>query len=79
VHLLGDIITRAGVPIMWPLPLGKYMWRMVGVPNRLAVKVGGRMEGFLRGAFLVVCLLAMVGLVLPQLATLLNLQIWSVH
>jgi hypothetical protein len=37
------------------------------------------MEGFLRGAFLVVCLLAMVGLVLPQLATRLNLQIWSVH
>jgi membrane-bound metal-dependent hydrolase YbcI (DUF457 family) len=79
VHLLGDIITRAGVPIMWPLPLGKYMWKMVGVPNRLAVKVGGRMEGFLRGAFLVVCLLAMVGLVLPQLATRLNLQIWTVH
>ena len=52
---------------------------MVGVPNALAVKVGGRVEGFLRGAFLVVCLIAMVGLVLPQLATRFNLQIWTVH
>jgi membrane-bound metal-dependent hydrolase YbcI (DUF457 family) len=65
VHLLGDFITRAGVPIMWPIPIGHYMWHMVGVPNRIAVKVGGRTESFLRGAFALVSIAAALALVAP--------------
>jgi membrane-bound metal-dependent hydrolase YbcI (DUF457 family) len=47
VHLMGDIITSAGVPILWPIPTGVKrirLWRMIGVPNTLAVEVGGKVE-----------------------------------
>ncbi|HET6211840.1 MAG TPA: metal-dependent hydrolase [Micromonosporaceae bacterium] len=64
-HLLGDIITSAGVPILWPIPTGRHMWRMVGVPDALAVHVGGRVEVFLlRTVFALISLasgLAMLG------------------
>ncbi len=63
VHLLGDMITKNGVPILWPIPVGRRMWRMVGVPNGLAVKVGGKVEVLvLRGAFTVISVLAAAGL-----------------
>jgi membrane-bound metal-dependent hydrolase YbcI (DUF457 family) len=65
VHLLGDIITREGVPILWPIPTGRRLWRMVGVPNVLAVEVGGRAEAILRGAFTVVSVGAALALVAP--------------
>lgn len=68
VHLFGDIITRAGVPIFWPLPTGRRMWRMVGVPDPLALTVGGRVETLvLRSAFTLVSLAAVAGLAAPAL------------
>jgi membrane-bound metal-dependent hydrolase YbcI (DUF457 family) len=68
VHLMGDIVTSAGVPIAWPIPTGRRMWRMIGIPNGIAVKVGGKVEVFvLRGLFAVVALLAAAGLVAPSL------------
>jgi len=68
VHLLGDVITSAGVPILWPLPTGRRMWRMIGVPNALAVSVGGKVETvLLRGAFAIVSIAAAVGLVGPAI------------
>lgn len=66
VHILGDIITSAGVPILWPVPTGRRMWRMVGIPNAIALKVGGKVEVvLLRGTFTVVSLLAAGALLLP--------------
>jgi membrane-bound metal-dependent hydrolase YbcI (DUF457 family) len=66
VHLLGDIITAAGVPILWPLPTGRRMWRMIGVPNAIAVSVGGKVETFvLRGLFTIVSVAASMGLAGP--------------
>ena len=66
VHLLGDIVTRAGVPVLWPLPVGRRTWRMIGVPDGLAVRVGGRVEVVvLRGAFVLVALLAIAALYTP--------------
>ena len=44
VHMLGDMITSAGVPIFWPIPIGRRMWRMIGVPDKIAVEVGGKVE-----------------------------------
>jgi len=32
-HLLGDCVTRQGVPIFWPIPLRGQRWRMVGTPK----------------------------------------------
>jgi membrane-bound metal-dependent hydrolase YbcI (DUF457 family) len=74
VHLLGDIVTREGVPILWPLPTGRRMWRMIGVPNAIAVKVGGRAEAFLRGAFALVSIAAAIALALPTI-----LQRFEIH
>ncbi len=66
VHLLGDLITSAGVPILWPIPTGRRMWRMIGVPNVLAVSVGGKVETILlRGAFALVAIAATLALVAP--------------
>jgi membrane-bound metal-dependent hydrolase YbcI (DUF457 family) len=68
VHLVGDLITREGVPILWPIPTGRRMWRMIGVPNALAVKVGSKVETIvLRGAFMVVAIAAVLGLAAPAL------------
>ncbi len=67
VHLLGDVITREGVPILWPIPTGRRMWRMIGVPNAIALKVGGRMETVLRGAFAIVSVLAALALAAPTI------------
>jgi membrane-bound metal-dependent hydrolase YbcI (DUF457 family) len=68
VHLLGDMVTPEGVPIFWPLPTGRRLWRMIGVPKALAVQVGGRVETVvLRGAFTVVSIAAALGLAAPSL------------
>lgn len=76
VHLLGDVITSAGVPILWPIPTGRRMWRMIGVPNTVAVSVGGRIERFLlRGVFAVVSFAAALGLVAPAIVTKFDIHI----
>jgi membrane-bound metal-dependent hydrolase YbcI (DUF457 family) len=58
IHVLGDMLTRHGCPIFWPIPTGgKRMWRPVGLPDSFAVKVGGKVEVYvLRTAFWVVSL-----------------------
>jgi membrane-bound metal-dependent hydrolase YbcI (DUF457 family) len=74
VHLLGDMITRNGVPILWPIPVGGRMWRMVRVPKALAVRVGGPGEVFvLRTLFTIVALLAAFALFAPDLLHRLDL------
>ncbi len=44
IHVLGDMITRQGCPVLWPLPLGRRTWREFGIPDAIAVKVGGKFE-----------------------------------
>lgn len=76
VHLMGDIITSAGVPILWPVPTGRRMWRMIGVPNAIAVEVGGRVETIvLRTAFTVIAVLAGAGLVGPAVLRKFNIEL----
>lgn len=76
VHLLGDVITSAGVPILWPIPTGRRLWRMIGVPNALAVSVGGRVETILlRGGFALICLVASAGLAGPAVLEMLDIRI----
>jgi membrane-bound metal-dependent hydrolase YbcI (DUF457 family) len=76
VHLLGDVITSAGVPIVWPIPTGRRMWRMIGVPNALAVRVGGKVETIvLRGLFTIIALAATVGIVGPTILEKFDIQI----
>jgi membrane-bound metal-dependent hydrolase YbcI (DUF457 family) len=44
VHTFGDMITREGCPVLWPIPTGRRLWRDFGVPDGIAVKVGGAVE-----------------------------------
>lgn len=76
VHLMGDIVTSAGIPVLWPVPTGRRMWRMIGVPNMLAVKVGGKVEVVvLRSLFTVIAVLATVGLAAPSVLERFNVHI----
>lgn len=76
VHLLGDMITKNGVPILWPLPIGRRMWKMIGIPNALAVKVGGPVEVVvLRTAFTIVSILAALGLLAPGVLRRFDIEI----
>lgn len=70
MHTLGDMITRQGCPVLWPLPTGRRLWREFGVPDAIAVKVGGRFETLvLRPLLFVGALAAVVVLAQPALAT----------
>jgi membrane-bound metal-dependent hydrolase YbcI (DUF457 family) len=75
VHIMGDIITSAGVPILWPIPTGRRMWRMIGIPNAIAVKVGGKVEVLvLRGVFTIISILSAAGLAAPSLLHRFNIR-----
>jgi membrane-bound metal-dependent hydrolase YbcI (DUF457 family) len=66
VHLMGDIITRAGVPILWPIPTGKRMWRMIGLPDAISIEAGSKIETrVLSVVFVLVSLAAGAGLLTP--------------
>jgi membrane-bound metal-dependent hydrolase YbcI (DUF457 family) len=59
VHLLGDMLTSHGCPLLWPVPIGGRMWRCIGVPDQVSVKVGGKVEVYvLRTAFVVITVAA---------------------
>lgn len=76
VHLLGDMVTRAGVPILWPIPTGRRMWRMIGLPDAFALRAGGAVEIYLfRGAFMVVSLLSAGGLLAPAVLRRFNIEV----
>ena len=76
VHLLGDMITKNGVPILWPIPLNRRMWKMVGIPNGIAVKVGGTGEVVvLRTLFTLIAILAICGLYYPTVLQQLDIEL----
>jgi membrane-bound metal-dependent hydrolase YbcI (DUF457 family) len=60
IHVLGDMLTSHGCPVLWPIPTGgKRMWRCYGLPDAIAVKVGGKVEVYgLRTAFWVISVVA---------------------
>ncbi|GGK72051.1 metal-dependent hydrolase [Mangrovihabitans endophyticus] len=78
VHLFGDMITRNGVPLFWPVPVGRRMWRMVGVPDGIAVRTGGRGETLvLRTVFTAVSVLAVLGMFAPHALTYVDPERWT--
>jgi membrane-bound metal-dependent hydrolase YbcI (DUF457 family) len=63
VHLLGDMLTSHGCPVLWPIPTGRRMWRCIGVPDRIAVTVGGKVEVLVyRTIFILIAVAAGTGL-----------------
>ncbi|MEU5552281.1 MULTISPECIES: metal-dependent hydrolase [unclassified Micromonospora] len=76
VHILGDMITRAGVPILWPIPIKRRMWTPISLPDKIAMRAGGRTETvFVRTGLMVVSTLAALGLVAPSVLEKFHLDI----
>ena len=44
VHTVGDMITRAGCPVLWPVPIAGELWYEFSLPDPIAVRAGGRFE-----------------------------------
>lgn len=77
VHLLGDLLTDRGCPLFWPIPIArKKLWASVGVPNVMAVKVGGKVEvQVLRTAFVVIAIISGASLLGPALLHRFDIQL----
>jgi hypothetical protein len=41
---VGDAITRAGVPFVWPVPVAGRCWYEIQLPSLLAIRSGGKFE-----------------------------------
>lgn len=44
MHLLGDMITKMGVPILFPIPIKGKRWWDVTLPSALRIRAGGTFE-----------------------------------
>lgn len=44
IHLLGDAITKAGIPMLWPVKIRGKRWYDVALPSFMRIKAGGWME-----------------------------------
>lgn len=44
MHCLGDAITKAGVPFLWPVPIRGHRWWDITLPSFLAIRAGGTFE-----------------------------------
>lgn len=44
IHLLGDMITKQGIPLFWPLPIIGKHWFDVTLPSFLRITAGGATE-----------------------------------
>ncbi|GAB3645011.1 metal-dependent hydrolase [Glycomyces tarimensis] len=44
IHILGDMITKMGSPLLFPLPIKKRRWYDIGLPNTIALRAGGKGE-----------------------------------
>ncbi|HLU44412.1 MAG TPA: metal-dependent hydrolase [Natronosporangium sp.] len=61
VHILGDMITRHGCPLLWPIRIKGRNWYMISLPDRYAIRAGGKFERtvLLPGLTVVACLAAL--------------------
>jgi len=55
-HLLGDFITKMGVPLLWPIPISGHRWWDVSLPTFMRIEAGGTVEN----VFLVPLFLLMI-------------------
>lgn len=44
IHCLGDAITKAGVPFLWPVPINGRRWWDITLPSIFRIKAGGAFE-----------------------------------
>ena len=76
IHVLGDMLTRHGCPVLWPIPLGGRRWKCIGLPDAVALKVGGRVEVYLlRTTFWLVSVAAAGRLLYQPVLDRLNIKV----
>jgi membrane-bound metal-dependent hydrolase YbcI (DUF457 family) len=76
MHLVGDMLTTHGCPVLWPIPTGRRMWRCIGVPDSMATHVGGKVEIlFWRTLFILVSGVAGVALLAPRLLSRYHIEL----
>lgn len=44
VHTFGDMITKMGCPVAFPVPIKKRLWYEVGLPKKWAIRAGSPVE-----------------------------------
>jgi membrane-bound metal-dependent hydrolase YbcI (DUF457 family) len=44
MHLLGDMITKMGVPVLWPIPWRGRLWWNFATPSFMRITAGGTIE-----------------------------------
>ncbi|QSB04583.1 metal-dependent hydrolase [Natronoglycomyces albus] len=44
IHTLGDMITKMGCPVLFPIPIAGKVWYDVGLPDFMALRAGGVAE-----------------------------------
>jgi membrane-bound metal-dependent hydrolase YbcI (DUF457 family) len=44
MHCLGDAITKAGVPFLWPIPINGKRWYDITLPSIMRIRAGGWFE-----------------------------------
>lgn len=44
IHLLGDMITKMGIPMLWPLKFHGKRWYDVSLPSFMRISAGGQFE-----------------------------------
>lgn len=59
IHLLGDMITKMGVPIMWPIPWKGRLWWNFATPTFMRITAGGTIENVIIFPVLIIATIAL--------------------
>ena len=68
-HCAGDAITEMGCPMLWPVPVARQRWFLIGPPRILRFKAGGAVERWLVTPVLMIAAGASAVLALPDAAS----------
>jgi membrane-bound metal-dependent hydrolase YbcI (DUF457 family) len=71
IHILGDMITKMGSPLFFPIPIQKKRWREIGLPDSIALRAGGKAENKILLPVLTVVVVAGMFYNLPEVQDLL--------
>ncbi|HIV56869.1 MAG TPA: metal-dependent hydrolase [Candidatus Stackebrandtia faecavium] len=44
IHTLGDMITKMGCPVIFPIPIKRRVWYEIGLPDSIALRAGSKVE-----------------------------------
>ncbi|MFC4335817.1 metal-dependent hydrolase [Salininema proteolyticum] len=44
IHIFGDMITKQGSPLLFPVPFNGKVWHNLGLPRAVALRAGGKRE-----------------------------------